>query len=76
MLRWRKDHAFRFDDKQQANILIVAVNNKGEQDRIYKPYHREGMSTDELWRYVARRVTGDIIRRRQCDVSAPYQTLF
>ena len=34
MLRWRKDHAFWFDDKQQVNILIAAVNNKGEQDRI------------------------------------------
>ena len=62
MLRWRKDHAFRFDDKQQANILIAAVNNKGEQDRIYKAYHREDMSTDELWRYVAGRVMGDINR--------------
>ena len=53
VLRWRKNHAFRFDDKQQANILIAAVNNKGNQDRFYKAYHREDMSTDELWRYVA-----------------------
>ena len=60
MLRWRKNHAFRFNDKQQANILIAAVNNKGEQDRIYKAYQREDMSTDELWRYVAGRVMGDI----------------
>ena len=60
LLRWRKDHAFLFDDKQQTNILIAAINNKGEQDRIYKAYHSEDMSTDELWRYVAGRVMGDI----------------
>ena len=36
MLRWRKDHAFGFDDKQQANVLIAPVNNKGEQDGIFK----------------------------------------
>ena len=33
MLRWRKDRAFRFDDKQQAQILIAAVNNEAEQTK-------------------------------------------
>ena len=62
ILQWRKDFASRFDDTQQAQILITSVGPKDERNRICKAYHREDMSTAELWRYVTGRAVENLSR--------------
>ena len=62
ILQWRKDFASRFDDTQQAQILITAVGPKDERNRVRKAYHREDMSTAEPWRYVTGRSVENLNR--------------
>ena len=62
ILQWRKDFASRFDETQQAQILLTAVGPKDEQNRVRKAYYREDMSTVELWGYVTGRSVENLNR--------------
>ena len=55
-LRWRRNYANRFDQGQQAKILIAVIENEGVRDRIEKPHDREDMSLKDLWFCITGRV--------------------
>ena len=59
-LRWRRNYANRFDQDQQAKILIAAIENEGVRDRIEKAYDREDMSLKDLWFCITGRVMENI----------------
>ena len=61
-LRWRRNYANRFDQDQQAKILIAARENEGVRDRIEKAYDREDMSLKDLWFCITGRVMENIHR--------------
>ena len=61
-LRWRRNYANRFDQGQQAKILIAAIENEGVRDRIEKAYDREDMSLKDLWFCITGRVMENIHR--------------
>ena len=76
MLRWRKDHAFRFDDKQQQissspRSTTRASRTESLRHIIAKICQRMSSGAtlpDVSW------VTLIVLRR--CGISAPFQTLF
>ena len=59
-LRWRRNYGNKFDQDQQAKILIAAIENEGGRDRIEKAYDREDMSLKDLWFCITGRVMENI----------------
>ena len=59
-LRWRPNYANRFDQDQQAKILIAVIENEGVRDRIKKAYDREDMWLKDLWFCINGRVIENI----------------
>ena len=59
-LRWRQNYANRFDQGQQAKILIAAIENEGVRDRIEKAYDRKDMSLKDLGFCITGRVMENI----------------
>ena len=60
--RWRRNYGNRFDQGQQAKILIMAIEIGAVRDRIEKAYDREDMSLKDLWFCITGRVMENIHR--------------